>query len=39
VTAVVQDGIMKGYPDGTFGPGKGATRAEAAVVIAQAFKQ
>jgi uncharacterized protein YjdB len=39
VTAVVQDGIMKGYPDGTFGPGKGATRAEAAVVIARAFKQ
>jgi uncharacterized protein YjdB len=38
VTAVVQDGIMTGYPDGSFGPRKEATRAEAAVVIAKAFK-
>jgi len=38
VAAAVQNGIMKGYPDGTFGPRRNATRAEAVTVIANALK-
>ncbi len=33
VSVCVEQGIINGYPDNTFGPLKGATRAEASVVI------
>ncbi len=38
LAAVVQNGIMKGYPDNTFAPKHQATRAEAVMVIANALK-
>jgi len=38
LAAAVQNGIMKGYPDGSFNPQRKATRAEAAAVIANALK-
>jgi len=34
VAAVLQAGVMRGYPDGSFLPQAGATRAEAATIIA-----
>lgn len=38
LAAAVQNGIMKGYPDGSFDPQRKATRAEAAAVIASALR-
>jgi len=37
VAAVVERSIMGGYPDGTFRPGKALTRAEAVVILDNAF--
>ncbi|MFD2328084.1 Ig-like domain-containing protein [Cohnella sp. GCM10020058] len=37
--AVEVKAYMTGYADGTFGPGKSITRAEAATIIARTFKQ
>jgi uncharacterized repeat protein (TIGR02059 family) len=37
ITAVVNEGLMKGYPDQTFKPGKFITRAEAIVTLDRAF--
>lgn len=38
MAAVVENGIMKGYPDNTVRPNANATRAEAVTVIVQALK-
>lgn len=38
IKAVVQAGLMKGYPDGNFGPQKPITRAEALVCLERALK-
>jgi hypothetical protein len=38
MTAAAQNGIMSGYPDGSFNPQGKATRAEAVAVIANALK-
>ena len=38
IKAVVQAGLMKGYPDGNFGPQKPITRAEALVCLDRALK-
>jgi len=38
LAAIVQEEIMSGYPDGTFGPRKNATRAEAVTVIVNALE-
>ncbi|WYU94540.1 S-layer homology domain-containing protein [Paenibacillus sp. FSL H8-0280] len=35
VSIVLGTGLMSGYPDGTFGPGKTTTRAEAAVILSR----
>ncbi|WP_427902159.1 S-layer homology domain-containing protein [Paenibacillus silvae] len=35
VSVVLGTGLMAGYPDGTFGPGKTTTRAEAAVILSR----
>ncbi|MEK4364009.1 S-layer homology domain-containing protein [Paenibacillus sp. FSL M8-0212] len=35
VSVVLGTGLMGGYPDGTFGPGKTTTRAEAAVILSR----
>ncbi|MCP1186537.1 S-layer homology domain-containing protein [Paenibacillus sp. 1781tsa1] len=35
VSVVLGTGLMSGYPDGTFGPGKTTTRAEAAVILSR----
>lgn len=35
VSIVLGTGLMDGYPDGTFGPGKTTTRAEAAVILSR----
>jgi len=37
ISSAVNKGMVKGYPDGTFGPGGLLTRAEAAVLIDNAF--
>jgi hypothetical protein len=37
VSQAVQTGVVSGYPDGTFGPQRTATRAEAVVMIARAL--
>ncbi|WP_214626329.1 X2-like carbohydrate binding domain-containing protein [Paenibacillus agaridevorans] len=37
VNHVVASGLIGGYPDGSFKPGKGLTRAELAVIIARAL--
>ncbi|MBU8906493.1 S-layer homology domain-containing protein [Desertibacillus haloalkaliphilus] len=34
IEALVERGVLKGYPDGTFKPGDSVTRAEAAVMLA-----
>jgi hypothetical protein len=39
VTAVVQEGIMKGYPDNSFKPGAAATRAEAVTIVVNALSK
>lgn len=39
IEANVSDGIMKGYPDGTFRPDQNLTRAEAVVVVNQLFNR
>ena len=33
VTALTEDGVINGYPDGTFGPAKTLTRAEISKII------
>lgn len=33
VVVIVKDGLMKGYPEGTFGPKNNATRAEACAIV------
>ncbi|KFI34871.1 hypothetical protein HX99_07275 [Peptococcaceae bacterium SCADC1_2_3] len=38
VALIVQKGILKGYPDGDFGPFKEVTRAEAAVALERFWK-
>lgn len=35
ITAVINDGIMSGYPDGTFRPQESLTRAEIAVILSR----
>ncbi|MCL4439399.1 MAG: S-layer homology domain-containing protein [Firmicutes bacterium] len=37
ISSAVNKGLVRGYPDGTFGPGGPLTRAEAAVLIDTAF--
>lgn len=37
INFVTSRGIISGYPDGTFGPAKGITRAEFAVIIYKAY--
>lgn len=39
VSVAAEQGLISGYPDGTFGPGKGITRAEAVALISKATKQ
>ncbi len=39
VETVVADGLMAGFPNGTFGPDQTATRAQAAAVLAAYLKQ
>lgn len=38
VYAAMRDGLIKGYPDGTFRPDRNLTRAEAAVLLVSALK-
>jgi hypothetical protein len=37
VAEAVKDGLLKGYPDGSFGPMSNATRAEACAMISNFF--
>lgn len=37
VGALIEGGFMNGYPDGSFGPGNGMTRAEAVVTLDRVF--
>lgn len=39
IALIAERGIMKGYPDGTFQPGKAVTREELAAVVANLLKQ
>lgn len=39
VSVITENGLMNGYPDGTFKPKNKATRAEAATVIVQALEK
>ncbi|HRX22015.1 MAG TPA: S-layer homology domain-containing protein, partial [Syntrophomonadaceae bacterium] len=38
IAAAVQNQLISGYPDNTFRPGQGASRAEAVTVILKALK-
>ncbi len=39
VSIACEKGLMNGYPDGSFGPAKGITRAETVVLLGRATKQ